>query len=177
MPNANWNPVLRLQHWLTVLLMLGCLIAVWSHEAFDKSDPLRVQLMQFHFLAGGAIGLLTLSRLLTRALTRAPEQAMTPLLARLAHLGHAGLYLLMLLLPVCGYVAASGKGVPVSLLGLLELPPMPVDKHVAKLFKEVHEGLGNGLIGLVALHIGAVLFHAVVLRDQVLPAMLGRARR
>lgn len=175
MKNLNWPPLVRAQHWLTVLLMIFCIGAVWSHEAFDKTNPLRGQLMQFHFLLGGAIGLLTLPRLLTRTQVKGPVHSMTPLIALLAKAGHLSLYLLMVLLPICGYVAVSGKGLPINLLGLVDIPPLPVSKEMAKAFKEVHEGLGNALIGLVALHIAAALFHAVVLKDKVLHSMVGKA--
>lgn len=176
MQNNNWPPLIRALHWLAVLLMALCIGAVWSHEAFDKTDPLRAQLMQFHFLLGGVIGLLTCSRLLTRALVKDPVHSMTPVVALLAKAGHLGLYLLMVLLPICGYIAVSGKGLPINLLGLAEIPPLPVSKELAKAFKELHEGLANGLIALIALHVAAAVFHAVVLKDKVLHAMVGRAQ-
>ncbi len=175
MQSNNWNPAIRAQHWLTVLLMIVCIGAVWGHEAFDKTDPLRAQLMQLHFLLGGAIGLLTLPRLATRAFIQGPNHATTPMLALLAKLGHLGIYLLMLALPLCGYIAVSGKGLPIDLLGLIEIPALPVSKEWGKAFKELHEGLANGLIALVALHVAAAVFHAVVLKDKVLHSMLGRA--
>lgn len=175
MQTLNWPPLVRIQHWLTVLLVVLCIGAVWSHEAFDKSNPLRAQLMQLHFLLGGLIGLLTVPRLLTRALVKKPVYEMSPLVALLAKAGHLGLYLLMVLLPVCGYVAASGKGLPIDLLGLLEIPALPVSKEVAKVFKELHEVLGNAMIALVVIHVAAAIFHAVVLKDKVLHSMVGRA--
>ena len=175
MQNLNWPPLIRAQHWLTVLLMILCISAVWSHEAFDKSDPLRGQLMQLHFLLGGIIGLLTLPRLLTRALVKGPVFPMSPVVALLAKAGHLGPYLLMILLPICGYVAVSGKGLPIALLGLADIPPLPVSNEVAKVFKELHETLGNVLIAFVALHVAAALFHALVLKDKVLHSMVGRA--
>ncbi|QDX80036.1 hypothetical protein B9N43_01460 [Denitratisoma sp. DHT3] len=175
MRNNNWPPLIRAQHWLTVLLMVLCIGAVWSHEAFDKADPLRARLMQFHFLLGGTIGLLTLPRLLTRAFVKAPVHPMAAAVALLAKAGHLGLYLLMILLPVCGYIAVSGKGLPIDLLGLVDIPPLPVSKDTAKAFKELHEGLANGLIALVALHVAAAIFHAVALKDKVLHSMMGRA--
>lgn len=177
MQSNNWNPAIRAQHWLTVLLMILCVGAVWGHEAFDKTDPLRAQLMQLHFLLGGAIGLLTLLRLATRAFITGPAHATTPTLALLAKLGHLGIYLLMLALPVCGYIAVSGKGVPINLLGLIEIPALPVGKEWGKAFKELHEGLANGLLALLALHVAAAVLHAVVLKDKVLHSMLGRADR
>lgn len=175
MKNANWPPLVRVQHWLTVLLMILCIGAVWSHEAFDKSNPMRAQLMQLHFLSGGVIGLLTLLRVVTRAVVTGPVHSTAPLVTLLAKAGHLGLYLLMILLPLCGYVAVSGKGQPINLLGWLEIPPLPVSSGVAKVFKELHEGLGNALIALMALHVAAALFHALLLKDKVLQSMLGRA--
>lgn len=175
MQTLNWPPLVRIQHWLTVLLVVLCIGAVWSHEAFDKSNPLRAQLMQVHFLLGGLIGLMTVPRLLTRALVKNPVYEMSPLVALLAKAGHLGLYLLMVLLPVCGYVAVSGKGLPIDLLGLLEIPALLVSKEVAKVFKELHEVLGNAMIALVVIHVAAAIFHAVVLKDKVLHSMVGRA--
>ena len=176
MQNNNWNPAIRAQHWLTVLLMIVCVGAVWGHESFDKTNPLRAQLMQLHFLLGGTIGFLTVFRLLTRTFIKAPPHSMTPVVALMAKLGHIGLYLLMVLLPICGYVAVSGEGLPNNLLGLIEVPALPVGKDVAGVFKELHEGLANGLIALVALHVTAAVFHAVVLKDKVPHSMLGRAK-
>ena len=175
MQNNTWHPFIRGQHWLTVLLMLLCLVAVWSHEAFEKSDPLRAQLMQLHFLSGGLVGLLTLSRVLTRQWTTAPTHNMPATLKSLAKAGHIGLYGLMALLPILGFVAVSGKGQVIDLLGLFQLDPLPIDKTLAKGIKKIHEGLANGLIVLIALHIGAALCHALLFKDKVLDAMLGKS--
>lgn len=175
MQGNNWNPVVRVLHWLTVLVAVVCVVAVWSHEIFDKGSVLRAQLMQLHFLLGGLIGLLALLRLPVRLLSKAPDHRMSVLVARLSGLAHLGLYALMFLLPLCGYVGASGKGLPIDLLGLLQLPPAPVGKEVAHLAKEVHEGMANAFIGLVGLHVAATLYHAIILRDKVLHSMVGRA--
>ncbi len=177
MSNSNWPPAIRVQHWLTVLLVVMCIGAVWSHEAFDKSNPVRAQLMQLHFLLGGSIGLLTVLRLATRGLVNGPAHSMAPVVALLAKAGHLGLYLLLVLLPVCGYVGVSGKGLPIDLLGLASIPPLPVSAETAKWVKELHEDLGNALIALLAIHVAAALFHAVVLKDRVLASMLGRVDR
>lgn len=153
--------------------MVVCVLAVWGHEAFEKSDPMRAQLMQVHFLSGGLIGLLTLVRVAIRAFVAAPSHSMPPMVARLAKLAHFGLYSLMLCLPVLGYIAVSGKGLPINLLGLLNIEPLPIGKEAAKVFKELHEGLANTLLILVSLHVSAALFHAVVLKDGVVQSMTG----
>lgn len=175
MRSENWNWAIRWLHWLTVWVVLGCVLAVWSHEAFDKGSVGRALLMQWHFVLGGLIGLLALSRLLLRRVLSAPVHGMSPITALLARLGHGGLYALMLLLPLTGYVGASGKGLPLDLLGLWQLPPAPVGREVAHVAKEVHEALGNAFIGLLGVHVAAVAYHAIILRDKVLQSMLGRA--
>lgn len=175
MQQGNWPIPVRTLHWLTVLLMILCIGAVWGHEAFDKTNPLRAQLMQTHFLLGGIIGLTTILRLLIRSRVKTPVHPMTPLVAWMAKAGHLGLYLLMLGLPVCGYIAVSGRGLPINLLGLITLPPLPVSQELSKVFRELHEVLGNGIIALVAIHFAAALFHAIVLKDKILQSMTGHA--
>ena len=175
MQRNNWNFLVRTLHWLAVLVLMAGVAAVWGHEAFEKTNPLRGQLMQLHFMLGGTIGALTLLRLLIRAMTKAPAHSMPRIIARMAMLGHTSLYFLMILLPVCGYIAVSGRGLPVNLLGLMELPSLPVSKELAQNFKEIHEGLANGLIALIAVHVSAAIFHAVILKGKVMQSMLGRA--
>lgn len=175
MRSENWNWAIRWLHWLTFWVALGCVLAVWSHEAFDKGSILRTQLMQGHFLLGGLIAVLAVMRLLLRAISSAPAHGISSLNTLLAGLGHGGLYALMFLLPLSGYVGASGKGLPLDLLGLWQLPPAPVGREVAHFAKEVHEALGNIFIGLVGVHVAAAAYHAIILRDKVLQSMLGRA--
>ena len=143
MQQGNWPIPVRTLHWLTALLMILCIGAVWGHEAFDKTNPLRAQLMQTHFLLGGIIGLTTILRLLVRTLVKPPLHPMTPLVARMAKAGHLGLYFLMLGLPVCGYLAVSGKGLPINLLGLISLPPLTGQPGIIQGFPRVARSLGQ----------------------------------
>ncbi len=171
----NWHFSVRALHWLSVPMMVACVGAMWAHEAFDKADPTRATLVQLHFLLGGLIGVLVVARLLARAATQAPQHDMAPKLGRLVKLGHLALYGLLLLLPVSGYIAVSGRGAPIDLLGMMSVPPLPVTKDTAHFFKEVHEGVANGVLALLALHVGMAVYHAVVLKDKVMDAMRGRA--
>lgn len=174
--NNDWHPINRMFHWLTLPLVIACLCAVWAHEAFDKTDPVRAQLMQLHFLLGGSIGILTVLRFVMRAAIAAPWHRMPERMRQMAHLAHLLLYMLLLALPVLGYIAVSGKGLPINLFNLLELPPLAVDKALAHQVKEIHEGLASAFIALVGLHVAAALYHTLFLKDQIMAAMLGRSR-
>lgn len=175
MHTNNWNALARLLHWTVALLVVAAVAAVWSHELFSRDNPLRATLMQSHFALGLLIGVLTLVRLGARLYGTAPAHAMPQLVARFARLGHAGLYVLLLALPLAGYLACSGDGRPLDLFGAVQLPPLALGADLADAMEEVHETLAYALISLVTLHTAAALYHLLVLRDQVLQSMLGRA--
>lgn len=171
---SNWNLPVRMLHWLSAALVVACIAAVWGHEGFANADPTRAALMQAHFLAGGLIGFLAVVRLAVRVTTPGPRHVMPRWMAQLATWGHRGLYVLMVCLPVAGYLAVSAKG-PVSLFDLIGLPAVPVSDSQGHLAKEIHEVLGNLLVALIGLHLAAVFVHEKLLGDKVLKSMLGRA--
>ena len=89
---------------------------------------------------------------------------------------HTLLYVLLLAMPVVGYVANSAFGAPTPFFGLFSLPPI-VGKNEAlseNLFM-VHRWTGYLVIGLVLVHVGAALYHHFVRSDSVLRRMLPRA--
>ncbi|MFA6606831.1 MAG: cytochrome b/b6 domain-containing protein, partial [Sphingomonas sp.] len=53
---------------------------------------------------------------------------------------------------------------------------MPVvmerDKALTRLFHDLHENVAWVLLGLIALHVLAALFHRIVVKDEVLQSML-----
>lgn len=177
MDSKNWHPGIRVLHWVTVPVLVACVAAVWAADAYDKSDPARAVLMQTHFFFALCLTLLVGLRLMARAASRPPTGSTTPRFERGARIAHGVLYALLVAVPLTGYIAVSGRGVPIDVLGFFSLPPLPVDKHLARSVKELHEVLANSLLGVVAVHVAAALYHGFVLKDNVLRAMLGRAKR
>ena len=100
----------------------------------------------------------------------------------LAHFSHAGLYVLLIALPLSGWavVSASPLNIPTVLYGIVPLPHLPVladlaDKKAAEdVLKSVHAFAGWMLVVLLAGHIGAALRHHFRLHDDVLVRMLPR---
>jgi cytochrome b561 len=92
-----------------------------------------------------------------------------------ARLTHAGLYLLLLVLPLTGWVMASVSplGIPTVVFGLFTLPnPFQPSATLEAALKLVHGLLALALAMLVALHVGGALRHHLVRRDDVLRRML-----
>jgi cytochrome b561 len=87
---------------------------------------------------------------------------------------HLAFYVLLVALPVSGWLLTSVEGDPVSYFGLFPVPALPVPGGEASedLIEETHEILGNVLLGLAALHVLAGLKHHFVDRDDVLRRML-----
>lgn len=170
----NWSFSVRMLHWLSAVLVIGCVGAVWGRELFVKGDPMRTQMMLAHFALGGLVAVMTVLRIVARTNTTAPTHAMPRWITQSSKLAHVALYVLLVALPVVGYMGIASYESPSPVLVAFSLPVLPYSASVAHTFKELHEGMANLLLAVLALHVGAVVLHAVVLKDKVLSSMLGR---
>jgi cytochrome b561 len=80
---------------------------------------------------------------------------------RLASTAHWLFYLMLVLIPLSGWlVASTGRSPTTSWFGLIDVPPLPLrgeDAH--ELMEEVHEILAKLMIGLIVLHVAGALKH------------------
>ena len=161
-------------HWLTALAILCAFpLGVYMHEL--QLSPRKLQLYSYHKWIGMAVLLLTVLRLLWRLMHRPPPlPAAMPRWQQVSAQGmHHLLYLLLLLVPLSGWLRSSALGIPVVWLGLIPLPDLiGKDQQLADLLKEVHESLNYTLLVLVLLHVAAALQHHFLERDGVLARML-----
>jgi len=91
-----------------------------------------------------------------------------------AKVTHFVLYVLMLVLPVTGWIMSSANSkYPISVWGLFEWPKLAVAKGstLAVTAREGHEVLGFLMAGLVMLHIAAALHHHFAIKDNILRRM------
>ena len=182
---AAWGWVSRLLHWA----MAGLILFQLGFGLYMTRVPdllARFTLTQTHKSWGFVIFVLALVRVGWRLVNRARPPlpaAMPRWQVRAARLSHALLYLLILVMPLSGWVLASASPVQDLLqmqnlvFGRFALPDpwVPGDAAVEAAAHAVHAGAAIGLAGLVALHAGAALKHHFVDRDRVLARMiLGR---
>src|SRR5277367_6014632 len=98
MSEGAWPRTLRLLHWASAVLVIGAL-GLGAYMVQLVEDPAeRFDLTQTHKTIGVVIFALTVARLCLRAFATAPRHTRAPLL-RAAKATHAGLYVLLLLLP------------------------------------------------------------------------------
>ena len=172
-PN-RYTPTAIALHWLAALLIFSAFpLGLYVHEM--ALSPLKLKLLSYHKWLGVTIFLLTVARIAWRATHTPPPLAATiPLWQQqVAHVLHLLLYILLLLIPLSGWLMSSAKGFPVVYLGLVQLPDLvDKDKLLGDLLAEVHKLLNFGLLALVGMHIGAALKHHFIERDDTLRRML-----
>ncbi|KQU61768.1 cytochrome B [Sphingomonas sp. Leaf339] len=166
---ARYSRVAMWFHWTIAVFVIANLAIGLLHDS----------VLGFAFPIHKALGItvlaLTAARLAWRLAHRAPPlPAHTPAWERgAAHATHWALYLLMIALPVTGWLMVSGSAQrrPLTWFGLFDIPYLPVGKAAGGFGHESHEILGWVMLALVVLHIGAALRHRLILRDHVLARM------
>ena len=93
-----------------------------------------------------------------------------------AKLSHWLLYLILLVMPISGYVLSTASGHPVTFFGLFEFPSLPQNKLLAQLAVDIHLLTQWVVYALIALHILATTWHILLRRDAVLDRMLPEQR-
>ena len=153
-------------HWITVLLVL---FQVYLGFRFGLSDPspARDEIFIWHKTTGAVILLLTLTRLAYRLKNPPPPFPLDlPAWERFAAVwNHRLFYLLLIAMPIVGFIAVSGyaNGPTTPLLGGIEVPVIPgISKNAGDLAGEIHEMAAYLLVFLILVHIGAALKHQFI---------------
>lgn len=170
-PRYTWTAIGL--HWLIALLILGtAMLGLYMVDL--KLSPWKLKLYSWHKWIGVTIWLLVLVRIVWRATHRPPELPPLPLWQKAAStVAHMLLYVLMVVIPLTGWLFSSASGFPVVYLGVVQLPDLVAkNKELAKVFQMWHANLNFTLLAVVAVHVLAALKHHFLDRDTVLHRML-----
>ena len=162
-------------HWIVALLIFAAFGLGLYMTDIPGFTPTKLKLFSYHKWIGITVLIFAVLRVLWR-LTHpapAPVPGMPKWQRAAAEAAHVGLYLLILAVPLTGYLLSVAAGVKVVYLGLWELP-MPFDKSDAlkDIFGMAHEWLNWTMAAIVVVHILAALKHHVVDRDGTLRRMM-----
>ncbi len=174
----SYGLITRNLHWGIALLVFALFFVGLTVDELDKTDPLRQQLFALHQSFGILVFFLTLIRIPLNILQPepVPPTHMGPWEVQLANAVKKSMNLLLLLIPLSGYLAVATKGVHPLFFGM-EMPLLiGEDETLHEFFEETHEVLAWTLMGIVVLHMAAAWKHHLVDKDDVLLRMLGRKR-
>ena len=174
MTQIRYTGTARALHWLAALLIF-CGFGLGLYMTDLELTPDKLRYYHWHKWLGITVFLLATVRLVWRAAYPAPPlpAIMPAWQIRASHAAHAMLYMLMLAIPLSGWIYSSATGVSVVYLGLVPLPDLvPKDREAAKILLVLHQLLNSLLVAVVTVHIAAALKHHFVDRDDVLARML-----
>jgi cytochrome b561 len=168
-----YNPGLRALHWLMAALIFVALpLGVWA-SLLPRGEQ-RSEVLLIHKSIGVTVLGLVALRIVWRIITGAPAYAepLGRLTRAAARAGHLALYALMIAMPVSGYLTSTAGGNAVSWFGLFTLPRVVgKDKFIDEAASWAHLVFAWAIAFVLAAHLGAVVWHAVIKRDSVLTRM------
>ena len=166
-------------HWLVAIAIVATFgVAIYMHDL--PLSPGKLRIYSWHKWAGVTIFLLVLFRLVWRLAHRPPARpaGMPAWQDAAAQNAHRMLYVLMIAVPLSGWLMSSAKGFQTVYFGVLPLPDfLEKNKELGETLTLVHKSLNFTLAGLVLAHAAAAIKHHFVDRDDVLARMLPFVRK
>ncbi len=172
---TSYSGVAKALHWLVVALLIAQYVLAWLMPHIGRNTKPDT-VINLHF----SLGVVILAVMIVRVAWRwthaepTPLDGIPPWQIKSARIVHCVLYALLFVAPILGWVNASWRGFDVSVFGLFTLPRLVEIRAPGFGWTgDVHVILSwYVMLGLVALHAAAALYHKLVRRDRVLARML-----
>ncbi len=175
----RWGGISQWLHW-SVAALIFALIALGWLARLSPLSPEKITLFYWHKSLGMLVLALVLVRLGWRAGNRPPPlpQDLPRWEAPLARATHVLLYLVILAMPISGWLLNSAAGIPFKVFWTIPLPAIaPVSARLEHGFELAHLIIFWVLAALLVGHVGAALRHHFLLHNRVLLRMLPRLSR
>jgi cytochrome b561 len=167
----SYDLVARLLHWLVVGLVTAQFVIGWTMPDVHRGTVPDGEIA-WHLSVGTALLAAMACRVLWRATHRPPPDNLPPLFRVASKITHLALYLLLVVVPLLGWINASSREWTVRLAGTVPLPSLSAPgSSFGHAMGDVHGVLAWVLFGVICLHIAAAMFHQFVGGDRILQRM------
>lgn len=173
MTAVRYTLVQKVLHWSIALAVLGAL-AGGELIHWLENGAFKDQVYFLHKSTGFLILALMVVRVVVRLVHGAPALPLeVPAWQRaVSGFTHFLLYTLLVVMPFVGWAATSAFPAPLPFYGLFDVPALVgADRALSEQLFTIHFYLGRVILVLVAMHIGAALFHGLVKKDGVFQRM------
>ena len=178
-----YSATARFFHWLIALLIAVMAVTgfamVYRGKDLNIWDSLTNNLYSTHKALGLVILALVIVRLFYRLVVgrTADEATITPFQRMASHTVHWSLYVLMIAIPIGGWLGVS-LFPALDVFGLFQIPALTSpNKALSEQVLWVHGLAAYILLSLIAIHVAAALYHHIIRGDGVLTRMLPSLRR
>ena len=150
-------------HWLVAAFVVVQYPLGWWMQTIPKQPPgQRAEVFNVHKSIGLTLLALMAIRLAWRATHPAPALPPMPAWqARLARTVHALLYVVLVAMPLSGWIGSMASGYPVKYFGVVLPSFLAKNEALKNAMSTVHEALAWTLGVVLALHLAGVIRHAL----------------
>jgi cytochrome b561 len=175
--NQYYTRTAQVLHWIMAIIFIAAwLIGFYSGNflSYDVDGSFKGNVITLHKNIATVIIFLFVVRILWRYTHPAPKlpESMSPMMQKMAHLGHLALYFMLIALPITGCLFSWSAGHPAPVLYLFEIPRLlDTNPEILAIVKPLHIYLSWAVGLLIVGHIVAALKHHFIDRDGVLDSM------
>lgn len=166
----------KLLHWLIVIGFSAEFYLSYRRDFMLDEDPFKLSYILWHKQLGFYLFFVALLMIGFRFLGTRPHfpDSMSKAHAITAKLGHGLLYVIMLAMPITGYLMSCYGGRSIMLLGKYTVPSLVgPNEAMGELLYGWHHGiLPYVIMAVVGGHVLAALFHQFCMKDGLMKRML-----
>lgn len=169
---THFGLIAILLHWIIAVLIIG-LLCVGLYMVELPISPSKLKIYGIHKATGLLVLALVVVRLCWRVINTTPKLAMPLWEVVIARIVHWAFYVLMLAMPITGWLLTSSAGLAPSFYGLFTVPTLIApNENLRPLFANMHQWIAFALIATILLHVAAALKHHFYDKDEILKRMI-----
>ena len=168
---TEYGSISKIFHWLSAAVLVFQIPLGFYLVDMDFSEK-RLTIESIHVILGLTIFYLTLFRLIYKAFNPTPslQNSIFPGQKIIAKLNHIFLYISILTITISGALKKLYNGEELNMLFFnLKIQD---NFDLAEIFYEIHIFGNYTLIGLITLHISAVIIHKILFKENLLKRIL-----
>lgn len=180
MQQTRYSSLLIVIHWLMAVAIIGMLTSGFLMSGTILDNSLKFKLYQLHKSTGVLLLIAILARIVVRLFSVTPDLpgSISKIEKCLAKTGHLLLYILMIIMPISGWIMVSSSvyGYPTMVYDLFRWPHIQdlvniniaANKEISSMANNIHYIAAICLVGMLVLHVGAVFIHFFKDRTNIL---------
>ncbi|MBV1915322.1 MAG: cytochrome b [Pseudomonadales bacterium] len=170
----HFGLITKLLHGTVALLMIGLIGLGWYMVDLSYYDRWYNDSLSLHKAFGMVLLLTALFKIAWTLLNTRPEfsSVMASWEKFLAHSTHGLLLLLLVLIPISGYIISTSAGDSISVFNWFDIPALfSVTEEWRDIAIELHYFLAYGALLIIVFHVVAALKHQFINRDGTIRKM------